>query len=136
MGSPAWTTDPRYEALAARITHQDELERRISEWTRPQVGSVLQQRLLEAGVPGGVAYPALDLLEDPHLRHRDHFVALDHAEMGVWKYDELGFKLPDSPSRLQSAAPLIGEHNERVLKEFLGYSDAEYQALVDAGALQ
>jgi crotonobetainyl-CoA:carnitine CoA-transferase CaiB-like acyl-CoA transferase len=56
--------------------------------------------------------------------------------MGVWKYDELGFKLPDSPSQLHSAAPLLGEHTEMVLKDFLGYSNAEYQALLDSGALQ
>jgi crotonobetainyl-CoA:carnitine CoA-transferase CaiB-like acyl-CoA transferase len=37
---------------------------------------------------------------------------------------------------LRTAAPLLGEHTELVLKQFLGYSDADYQALVEAGALQ
>ena len=56
--------------------------------------------------------------------------------MGVWKYDELGFKMPDSPSHLHSAAPLLGQHTELVLKEFLGCSDDEYRGLQDSGALQ
>jgi benzylsuccinate CoA-transferase BbsF subunit len=136
MGSPAWASDPAYCTLADRLAHQDALEQHLAEWTRPQAGPTLQQRLLEAGVPSGVAYPALDLLQDPQLVHRQHFVPLDHPEMGVWKYDELGFKLPDSPSQLRTAAPLLGEHTELVLKQFLGYSDAEYQALLEAGALQ
>ena len=136
MGAPAWAVDPVYGTLAGRLERQDELEQHLAEWTRPQRGADLQRRLLEAGIPSGVASPALDLFEDPQLSHRQHFVPLDHPEMGVWKYDELGFKLPDSPAQLRTAAPLLGQHTELVLKQFLGYSDAEYQALVDAGALQ
>jgi crotonobetainyl-CoA:carnitine CoA-transferase CaiB-like acyl-CoA transferase len=135
MGEPAWAADPAFESLARRLARQDELEECLAEWTRSQHGAELQRRLLEAGVPSGVAYPTLDLLEDPQLVHRQHFVPLDHPEMGVWKYDELGFKLSDTPSQLRTAAPLLGQHTEVALKEFLGYSDAEYQALVDAGAL-
>jgi benzylsuccinate CoA-transferase BbsF subunit/naphthyl-2-methylsuccinate CoA transferase subunit len=62
-------------------------------------------------------------------------VPLDHAEMGVWKYDELGFVLPDSPSHLDTAAPLLGQHTKHVLTELLGYSNAEYQDLLNSGAL-
>src|SRR5262249_47584830 len=105
-------------------------------WTRAWHGADLQRRLLESGVPAGVAHPALDLFEDPQLVHRGHFVPLEHAEMGVWKYDELGFQLSESPSQLRTAAPLIGQHTGLVLKHFLVYSDAEYQALHDAGVLQ
>jgi crotonobetainyl-CoA:carnitine CoA-transferase CaiB-like acyl-CoA transferase len=136
IDSPAWTAEAEYQTLAGRLQHQDELEQRLAAWTREQDGAALQRRLLEAGVPAGVAHPALDLFEDPQLVHRRHFVPLDHPEMGVWKYDELGFKLSDSPSQLRTAAPLLGQHTELVLKQFLGYSDADYKLLVEAGALQ
>jgi crotonobetainyl-CoA:carnitine CoA-transferase CaiB-like acyl-CoA transferase len=136
VGSPAWALDPKYASVSSRMVHQDELERELAEWTRPQDGPTLQRRLLDAGVPSGVALKALDLFKDPQLLHRRHFVPLDHPEMGMWKYDELAFKLPDSPSDLCTAAPLLGQHTEQVLKEFLGYSDAQYQALLEAGALQ
>ncbi len=136
MGSPAWATDAQLASANGRLAQQDELERRLAEWTAPQAGDVLQRRLLEAGIPAGVAYPMLDVFDDPQLVHRQHFVPLDHPEMGEWKYDELGFKLPESPSQLRTAAPLLGQHTEHVLKQFLGLSDPEYQALVDVGALQ
>jgi len=136
MGSPDWATEPTLGSLHGRLKRQDDVEIRLADWTRPQAGPALQHQLLEAGVPAGVAYPMLDIFDDPQLVAREHFVLLDHPEMGVLKYDELGFKLSDSPSRLRTAAPLLGQHTEMVLKEFLGYSDAEYQALVDAGALQ
>lgn len=135
MGSPAWATDARYGTLSERLAHQDELERQLAEWTHSRNGAQLQQALLDAGVPSGVALKTLDLFEDPQLVHRQHFVPLDHPEMGTWKYDELAFKLPDSPSQLFSGAPLLGQHTEQVLKQFLGYSDAEYAALCKTGAL-
>jgi crotonobetainyl-CoA:carnitine CoA-transferase CaiB-like acyl-CoA transferase len=136
MDSPPWCADKRYRTLADRMAHQNDLECELAKWTRPHDGPALQRRLLEAGVPSGVALKTLDLFEDPQLVHRKHFVPLDHPEMGTWMYDELGFKLPDSPSNLCSAAPLLGQHTEQVLKEFLGYSDAEYAALSEAGVLQ
>ncbi len=136
MGCPDWASAPEYTSLAARLANQDTLEPRIAEWTTSQNGAVLQERLLTAGVPAGAVLKALELFEDPQLMSRNHFVPLEHAEMGVWNYDELGFKLSESPSRLHSAAPLLGQHTELVLKDFLGCSEAEYQSLLDSGALQ
>jgi benzylsuccinate CoA-transferase BbsF subunit len=136
MGAPGWAADPTLQTLTGRLAQQAAIEAHLAEWTRAQVGPALQQRLLAAGVPSGVAHPALDLFTDPQLSHRQHFVPLDHPEMGVWQYDELGFQLSESPAHLRTAAPLLGQHTELVLKQFLGYSDADYQALVDAGALQ
>jgi crotonobetainyl-CoA:carnitine CoA-transferase CaiB-like acyl-CoA transferase len=136
MGFPEWASVPDYATLASRLADQDSLEVRVAEWTASQEGHVLQERLLSAGVPAGVVLKALDLFDDPQLVHRNHFVPLEHSEMGVWKYDELGFKLPDSPSQLHSAAPLLGQHTQVVVKDFLGCSEAEYQALLDSGALQ
>jgi crotonobetainyl-CoA:carnitine CoA-transferase CaiB-like acyl-CoA transferase len=136
MGTPEWATAPELATLDGRMARQDDIEQHIAEWTRAQRGPELQRWLLEAGVPAGVAYPALDLFQDPQLVARQHFVPLDHPEMGVWQYDELGFKLPESPSALTTAAPLLGQHTELVLREFLGYSESEYQALIEAGALQ
>jgi crotonobetainyl-CoA:carnitine CoA-transferase CaiB-like acyl-CoA transferase len=133
MGSPAWAT---CTTLQERLANEDSLAASIAQWTAPQDGGVLQERLISAGVPAGVVHKALDLFDDPQLVHRNHFVALEHPEMGAWKYDQLGFKLPDSPSHLHSAAPLLGQHTELVVKQFLGCSDAEYQLLLDSGALQ
>jgi benzylsuccinate CoA-transferase BbsF subunit len=136
MESPAWLADSRLAHVAGRLEHREEIEARLGAWTEDQDGCELMTRLQAAGIPSGVANPALELFDDPQLVHRRHFVPLDHAEMGTWRYDELGFKLSDTPSELRTAAPCLGEHTELVLKEWIGYSDAEYADLVDMGALK
>jgi crotonobetainyl-CoA:carnitine CoA-transferase CaiB-like acyl-CoA transferase len=37
--------------------------------------------------------------------------------------------LSETPGRVRSAAPCLGEHNEDVFKGWLGLSDEEYRAL-------
>jgi benzylsuccinate CoA-transferase BbsF subunit len=136
MGSPAALLGPHLKDSAGRIAAREAIEAHVSGWTAEQDGRQLMAHLQAAGIPSGVVQPALDLFDDPQLQHRRHFVPLDHAEMGTWLYDELGFRLSETPSQLRAAAPCLGEHTELVLKHWLGYNDSDYAALVDAGALQ
>ena len=136
LGSPTWAVDPQLATLAGRMSRGDDVERELDAWTAEQDGEQLMHRLQAVGIPSGVAHAALELFADPQLTHRQHFVPLEHAEMGVWQYDELGFKLSETPSQLRTAAPCLGAHTEQVIKEWLHYSDDEYKALLEAGALR
>ena len=40
-----------------------------------------------------------------------------------------------TPVRIRNSAPLLGEHNEYVYKELLGYSDREYARLEAEGQI-
>jgi len=89
-----------------------------------------------AGVPAGVVQNAEDLFNDPQLKHRKHFEALDHPEIGPYHIATSAFKLSKCQNRPTSPAPLFGEHTEMVLKEFLGLSDDEIADLVIEGVLE
>ena len=43
-------------------------------------------------------------------------------------------KLSDSPAEV-TASPLLGEHTEEILKELVGYDDAEIEAARADGAI-
>ena len=81
MGSPAWATEPR-SALDGGWSQDDA---RSGTW---RSGRARKRRRPPAALaggrrPAGVASPMLDVFEDPQLVHREHFVPLDHPEMGV-----------------------------------------------------
>mgnify|MGYP001232286927 CR=1 FL=1 len=40
-----------------------------------------------------------------------------------------------SSGKVKKPAPRIGEHNELVFKEFLGFAEAEYDRLVKEGVI-
>ncbi len=130
VGDPAWTADGRFDSLEGRLAHQSELDRHLSDWTGQQESFALMERLQAAGVEAGVVQNFDDLLHDPQLAHRGHFQPLTHAHLGRLQFERPGFRLSESPSRLDRPGPLLGEHNERILRELLGFSEAEIERLV------
>ena len=134
-GAP-FTTDDRFRTLFGRKTHEAELDDLIGAWTRHQTAEDLMERLQAAGVNAGVVQTCADLHADPQIAHRGFFVELDHAEMGPSTYDGLSFELSETPGELRMPAPTLGQHNEMVLRDLLGYDDETIADLVISGALE
>jgi len=76
-----------------------------------------------------------DLLQDPQLAHRNLYHYLDHPEMGNIPYTGHQFCIQGYDSGPRSPAPLLGQHNEFVLKELLGMTDEDMIEAVIAGAI-
>ena len=51
-------------------------------------------------------------------------------------YDGLQFLLSKTPGRLRMPHALVGEHNETILKAWLGFSDDEISDLMTEGVLE
>jgi crotonobetainyl-CoA:carnitine CoA-transferase CaiB-like acyl-CoA transferase len=76
-----------------------------------------------------------DCAADPQLRHRGHFVALEHPVLGPGEYERNGFRVDDRPAAYDRAAPTLGQDTTWVLGELLGLGSAEQARLRDVGAL-
>lgn len=134
MGEPTWAADSRYATAAGRRAAATELEARIAEWTAPQQAVELAERLQDAGVAAALVANARDLVEDPQLTHREHFVRLEHAAMGETAYNAPSFRMSATPARMRPA-PCIGEANQDVLGRILGIDEAEQARLVETGVI-
>jgi benzylsuccinate CoA-transferase BbsF subunit/naphthyl-2-methylsuccinate CoA transferase subunit len=75
-----------------------------------------------------------DSTEDRHLHERKFFTSTEHPEAGTHKHVMTPFKSRNhqdvGPRR---AAPLLGEDNEYVYKEVLGYSEEQYKKFEEQG---
>ena len=69
----------------------------------------------------------------PHLRARGFFQNLPHAEAGAYDYPATLWRVDGERNPLRLPPPLLGEHNEYVYKELLGYSDEDYRRLEAEG---
>ena len=134
MGQPALATDPRFATADARQQNDDALDEIIGRWTAPQDAFELMHRCQKAGVPAGVVETCEDLFNDAQLSHRNHYVFLDHKEIGIHAYDANCFTLSESPPVYQPA-PLLGEHTDWVLSEILGLPESEIEDLHRSGVL-
>lgn len=136
LAGAEWTGDPRFRTLEGRKAHEDELDRRVEEWTMKLDAGEVMNVMQSARVPAGVVQNAQDLFNDPQLRHREHFVRLNHPLMGPYHIATSVFKMSRCQNRPLSPAPLFGEHTQMVMKEFLGMSDDEIADLVVEGVLE
>ncbi len=114
-------SDRAFADPAHRSAHYGEIiraERRLAE---RHDGETLYRLGQSAGLPWGVIRSPDETLDDAHLRARGHFVDLEHEELGRRvPYPGAPFVAGASPFELRRRPPLLGEHSDEVVAEWLG----------------
>jgi benzylsuccinate CoA-transferase BbsF subunit len=121
--------------LAWRMQRREELEGAIAAWMRGRDVAEAQEQLQARGIPAYGVSSNEDVMADPQLAARGHWVERDHPVMGAHLYEMPPFRLEEHAVRV-GRAPLIGEHTEQVLSEVLGMDREEIAAARAAGALE
>jgi crotonobetainyl-CoA:carnitine CoA-transferase CaiB-like acyl-CoA transferase len=131
MGHSDWSKDARFSTAAARHEHHDALDELITSWTSQRSPYDAMHALQKAGVKAAAVLDGRDALLDPHYKARKQYDVVEQPLLGkrpFGKHTAARFtRFDTSPHR---RSPLVGEHNEEVLKE-LGYSDAEIAKLTE-----
>ena len=135
MGSPDWAKDLKFVKVEDRLANQEEIEIKLSDWTQVRPPKAVMEALHAEGVPAGVVQRSSDLQRDPQLAHRRFFRDLEHQEMGTIPYPGHQFRISGYDSGPRSAAPVLGQHNDEVLRDVLGMTDEEITEAIIAGAL-
>ncbi len=136
IGDPEWCRQSKFGTLLARKQNEEELDRLVGEWTAQRSAEEVMETMQAAGVAAGVIANGKDLFEDPQFKHRHHYWALEHPEMGVANYETVSFRLSKTPPEVRTPAPCLGEHTEYVCREILGMPEQEFDQLVVDGVLQ
>ena len=132
IGRPEFETDPRFATRDARVAHVDELNTHIEAFTRTVPASVLVPLLEKHGVPAAEVRSPAEAVRDPRVRARGETVPLDHPQFGRVA-DVIGMGVPitfsNAPATPLRPAPSVGQDNELVYGEWLGYGQAGVQQL-------
>jgi crotonobetainyl-CoA:carnitine CoA-transferase CaiB-like acyl-CoA transferase len=135
LGRPALAADPRFATNADRVGHYDALRRELSPllavWTRRD----LLHALTSAGVPAGAVRSVTEALADPQLAAREMIVPLEHLTAGPIRVLGTPLKLSETLAAVRTPPPALGQHTVSVLRDDLGLSGAEIDALQRSGAL-
>jgi benzylsuccinate CoA-transferase BbsF subunit len=134
IGNPDWTKAPKFATLAGRKQSEDELDQLVGEWTKIHKAEDVESAMQARGVAANVVEDNQDIYEDPQMKYRGHFQEVEHPEVGKVKGELPPFRLSKSGER-HFRAPLLGEHNNLILSEFLGLSDDEISDLYAEGAI-
>jgi len=130
-----WVEDPRFKTFRLRKENEDTLDRLMGEWTKNHSAENVMEKLQKKGIPAGIVQTGEDLLNDPQLKYRKHFRYLEHKGIGKHPYHSPAYRLSKTPCDIKTAGPCLGEHNDYVYKEILGFSDDEISKMLIRGVI-
>ncbi|HTU71051.1 MAG TPA: formyl-CoA transferase [Candidatus Baltobacteraceae bacterium] len=134
IGRPELITDPKYATPEARVPILSEVFGIIEEWTQTLTKFEVLERCNALDIPCGPVLAMKELLEDESLRARNMIATVEHPQRG--SYYTVGCPLVLSDSTVDyRRAPLLGEHNEEILQEIMGYDRSQVESLHEEGVI-
>lgn len=134
IGRQDMLDDPRFSSFATRRQYRaefiDELESTFATRTTDEWVAILE----DAGVPCSAVNTVAEALAEPHAVARGSVVETAHPEFGTVRSLASAVRVGEPMSDHQRA-PGLGEHTRTVLAELCGYSAAQIDGLIAAGAV-
>src|SRR6202050_4231758 len=126
IGRPDLTTDPRFAKRDDRVVNVAELDAIVEGFTCSRTNAEVVAALELFGVPAAEVSEPKDAVHDPRGVSRGETVPLAHPKYGVVE-DVYGMGMPIKFSGAQAGfdqpPPGLGEHNQAVYCNLLGYSE-------------
>ncbi len=128
-------SDPRFRTNADRVAHRHILSgiieplmliRTVAEWV---------DLLRPLGIPAGPINTVAQALTHPQTLARGMVVELDHPRAGTIQLTGNPIKLSETPGSINSPPPLLGQHTEEILTDWLGLTPAQVAELARTGAV-
>jgi crotonobetainyl-CoA:carnitine CoA-transferase CaiB-like acyl-CoA transferase len=135
IGQPQLVTDARFRTARARKANEDALDQVLTEWTTQRDKWEVTRVLQAAGVAAFPSMNSKDLANDAHLNERGFFARLPHAEVGERLHTGIPWILANEANGVRSVAPLLGEHTDAIMRDVMGYTDAQITKLKEEKVL-
>lgn len=116
IGRADLAADPALARNDGRVARVGEIDAAIESWTSARSIDEVIRVLEAAGVPVGRIYTVADIANDPQYLARDMIVQTQDAHGRALKVPGIVPKLADTPGRMRTPAPLLGQHTESVLR--------------------
>ena len=133
LGAPELAEDRRFSSFADRLENRDILVPILKDLFRRKT-TADWLALLKGKVPCAPVNTVAQAFADPHVAENNMILELPHPEFGT-------ARVVASPIKVGGASveprrgPSLGEHNEPILAEYLGYSTLEIEKLRNDGAI-
>jgi crotonobetainyl-CoA:carnitine CoA-transferase CaiB-like acyl-CoA transferase len=137
IGCPEMAAEDKYSSAAGRLRHRQELEARVSDWTRGHSADAVMSIMQSHAVPAGKMFRIEEVESNPHLQKRGFIRELVQPgieePMATENGPVIASNLPDPDIR---PAPFLGQHTRMIARELLGFDDEKIETLISAGDLE
>jgi crotonobetainyl-CoA:carnitine CoA-transferase CaiB-like acyl-CoA transferase len=129
MGREDLLAEPRFQTMATRAQHGDEINGIVADWVRARTSREIQDVLEAHEVPFGVAYSVADIFADPHVQARGDIETVTDPMIGPVRMQGVYPRFSRTPGAIRSGAPILGAHNDEVFGDLLGLDAEAREAL-------
>jgi len=130
LNIPGLDVDERFATPRARRDNNQALKRIIEDWLQSFPTRDAAILALEAGrIPCAPVLSLHEAMAHPHLRARQTVRRVKDRCIGEFEIPGFPVRFSQWQCKDPQNAPLLGEHNEQVLRDLLVLSDAELRAL-------
>ncbi len=122
VGKPELSDDPRYADNASRIENRTSLVECLQTQLQEKTTGEWLAAFAESGVPAGPINDIGEVLSNAHARERALVRRIENAAGESVPMVSNPVDFDATPVSYRQAPPLLGEHTDEVLREWLGYS--------------
>jgi crotonobetainyl-CoA:carnitine CoA-transferase CaiB-like acyl-CoA transferase len=126
--------DTRYLTPQDRVSREQEVDEIIAAWTRQHTKHEAMRAVGDAGIPAGAVLDTMELHNDKTFEDRGIMQVMRHPVHHPFKMPGWPVRIDGKPPALRSS-PVLGQHTEEVLGEWLGLNAQAVAALRGEGAL-
>ena len=116
MGNPSWVDSDDWDNRAYRTNHLMDIAPMINEWMEAQQKQDIFHKIAQKGIPIGPVNSAKEVMESKQYAARHYFVEVDHPKTGKLTYPGWPYKMSSIQPRVSRPSPMLGQHNEEVVK--------------------
>ncbi len=129
--------DTRFSTAVARVKNRDEVTEVLNDITSKHPSSWWLENLEKEKVGCGPIHTLDQVFADPQVQSREMVIEMDHpaTDGRPAKLIASPLKMSETPVSYRRPPPMLGEHTEEVLDEFLGMSADEVGALREKGVV-
>jgi formyl-CoA transferase/CoA:oxalate CoA-transferase len=127
--------DPRFATNTDRVQNRDVLEPILREVFLERTTDEWNDAFADSDGLFGPVHDLAQIFEHPQVRELNLIGEMDHPAAGRIPTLNPVIEMSQTPGRVTLPPPLLGQHSAEILAE-VGFSEAEVQALVDAGTVR
>lgn len=128
--------DPRFHNDLARWEHRDILDPLVSEWVASQTAEEIMAAAEKIPLPCGLCLEQTEVAHHPQVKAREMLteVPLPDGE-GKVLVTSPPVRMSETPLKIERSFPALGEHNEEIYCELLGYTPDDLAKLKEEGVI-
>ena len=119
LGCEHLLNDERFTSKADRVENNRQLVEELGKFFVQRTTKELCEAFEAEGIPAGPVMNHVEVFNDPQTLHREMVIETEHSKIGKTKTIGVPVKLSKTPASIRKGAPLLGEHNQEVLSDWL-----------------